>query len=113
MARAIVEALRSLVDPGEAAPQEANWLAESLPFDPEKLDQALAAYFDRIDDMGDALADLLGSDRLLSWLGGTSLAAAACLVARRRKRGPSSLSSEEEGDEETPSWLLDLVAHES
>jgi len=113
MARAVVEALRSLVDPGEPAPQEADWLAMSLPFDPEKLDQALAAYFDRIDDLGDALADLMGSDRLLPWLGGTTLATAACLIARRRKRGPSSLSSEEEGDEETPSWLLDLVAHES
>jgi len=108
VARAGAGALERIFDQGEETPLEADRLAESLSFDPAALDQAIARYLDRIDDLGDVLSDVLRPDRLSPWLQGTALATVACIAARRwnRKRSDSSLG--EDGEDVTPSWLIEL-----
>jgi len=109
----VAVALNRMIEKDENSPLEADRLAEFLPFDPAKLDQAIAQYLDQIDDLGGVLADLMRSDRLLHWLEGTALIAAASIVARRWKRDPSESSSEEDGEGISPIWLLGLRPEET
>jgi hypothetical protein len=113
LARAAANALNRMRDQDGGSPLEADQLAESLPFDPETLDQAIAQYLDQIDEVGGVLAELLGSDRLLPWLEGAALASAASIVARRWHRRPSDSSPSEDGEEATPSWFFGLGPEES
>jgi len=108
--RAVADALDRMFEDDQGSPLEADRLVESLSFDPVMLDRAIAQYLDRIDDLGDVLADVLRTDRLSPWLQGTALATAACVVARRwyRKRSDSSLGVD--GEEVSPSWLLGLTS---
>jgi hypothetical protein len=113
LTRALADALNRMFGRDEDSPLEADRLAEALPFDPAKLDRAIAQYLDQIDDLGGVLADLMRSDRVLPWLEGAALAAAASIVARRWNRKPSDSSSGEEGEEVTPSWFFGLGPEES
>jgi hypothetical protein len=92
------------------SPQEADVLAESLPFDPAALDRAIEHCLDQIDAF-EALADLLRSDGPWPWLAGAVVASAAGVVAHRRARRPRSEPITLVDDEGTISpWLLELTS---
>jgi hypothetical protein len=113
-AREIALAIDHLLGQGENSPQEVDRLAESLPFDPAKLDQAIEHYLNQVGDLGGALADLLISKHLLPWLQGAALATTACVVAHHvnRKTKPTTLQGAGGGDT-ISSWLLELRSEEA
>jgi hypothetical protein len=98
----------------EDSPQEVDLLAETLPFDPAKWEQAIEQYLDRIDGLGGILTDLMTSPRLQPWLHGAALAAVGSVLAHRlRRKAKSAVRGGTGGIEPEGPWLLDLHPEET
>ena len=96
------------------SPRESDQLAESLPLDLAKLDQAIQHYLDQIDGVSDILADLMAGDGPHPWLMGAAVTCVAVVVARRyarRRRSEPVLTLC--GEEGPSSWIIGLSSSDS